>query len=108
MANDIKRGLVLAAYTGTIVNVIMISLMTIVAELNKGFKTWLATTFSHHWIGKGIISVIVFIIISLLFTPVLKGKEIKSLTRLTVITVVIIFIGFLAIGGYYFLHYFSE
>ena len=107
MDDRTKTGMVLSIYLGTIVNVVLISLMTIVAELNPGFKNWLAATFSHHWLGKGAISVIVFVIIMLLFTPILKGREVRSLTKLSIVLVVLIIICFFAIGGFFLFHFLS-
>ena len=36
---------------------------TVLAELNAGFKSFLATTFSHHWVGKSILSIILFVLV---------------------------------------------
>ncbi len=37
--------------------------VTIGAELHAPLKSWLASTFSHHWIGKSILSFAGFLII---------------------------------------------
>ena len=34
---------------------------TIYAELSAPFKTMLATTFGHHWVGKGVISLVLLV-----------------------------------------------
>ncbi len=46
---------------------ISIVLMTIGGELSSGFKKLLAFT-GHHWVGKGIISLILFWIFSIVFS----------------------------------------
>ncbi|PIP73031.1 MAG: hypothetical protein COW88_03455 [Candidatus Lloydbacteria bacterium CG22_combo_CG10-13_8_21_14_all_47_15] len=47
---------------GAIIAVLWISLSTIFGELLQPFKDFLAVTFTHHWIGKSIITVaIVFL-----------------------------------------------
>ena len=35
---------------------IFIALATMGADLYAPFKTFLATTFGHHWVGKGVLS----------------------------------------------------
>lgn len=43
--------------------IITVAVLTIVGELYKPLKDWLAETFTHHWIGKGVISFIGFYIV---------------------------------------------
>jgi len=33
-------------------------------ETNAGIKSWLKTTFGHHWIGHGILTILVFVLVS--------------------------------------------
>lgn len=42
------------------VTVFFIAGITISAELFTPIKDWLKTTFSHHWLGKGALSLLLF------------------------------------------------
>lgn len=44
----------------TTVTIVFIALITVIAELALPLKDWLKNTFSHHWIGKSLLSLLVF------------------------------------------------
>ena len=89
-------------YVATIVTIILITVMTILSEISKSFKTLLADTFWHHWIGKGIIALVVFFLIALLFED--KERDIYKITKLTVSIGII---GGLVIFLFYVFHFFN-
>tara|TARA_Y100000310_G_scaffold282268_1_gene303343 strand:- start:287 stop:580 length:294 start_codon:yes stop_codon:yes gene_type:complete len=82
---------------------ISIVFMTIVGELSPGFKQLLAFS-GHHWVGKGIISLVLFWIFSVVFSR--KSDEINPLTSAKKILWTII-ISFIFIFGFYIWHYFA-
>ncbi len=45
---------------GAISAVVFVTAATIVGEFVPVFKNWLKTMFTHHWIGKGVLAVVVF------------------------------------------------
>lgn len=49
-----------AAVVGATVTVALVTLLIVVADLTPAVKDWLKATFSHHWIGKGVIGIIIF------------------------------------------------
>ncbi len=53
------------ALIGATVTVVFITIITVWAELAPGLKTWLANTFTHHWVGKGVLAAAVFFIAGL-------------------------------------------
>ncbi len=55
------------------VTIFVIFLMTIFSDLNAGFKAFLTSVFSHHWIGKSILSIVVFTLL-LVLLYVLRPK----------------------------------
>ncbi|MEK7134533.1 MAG: hypothetical protein AAB805_02190 [Patescibacteria group bacterium] len=68
-----------AALCALIVASLTITALTIGADLVPLLKNWLKATFFHHWIGKGVLALVVFIIsflISLLFAPTEKREQI--------------------------------
>jgi len=88
-------------YYATIVTIISVTVMTIAAELSTRFKDFLTNTFWHHWIGKGIIALVVFFLIRFLY----KGEE-KDILRLTKSTIVITILSGLVIFLFYVFHFF--
>lgn len=44
--------------------IIFITALTIIAELHPPTKDWLQTTFTHHWIGKSVLALVVFGLLS--------------------------------------------
>ena len=50
---------------GACVAIVFVAAATIAGELYTPFKDWLASVFSHHWIGKGVLAMFVFIVVSL-------------------------------------------
>lgn len=53
----------IAAITASICAIFFITAMTLAADLVPPLKNWLAATFSHHWIGKSVLSVAVFLVV---------------------------------------------
>ncbi|HLD13017.1 MAG TPA: hypothetical protein VJB87_05520 [Candidatus Nanoarchaeia archaeon] len=43
----------------------LLTIMVLISELYEPFKTLLANTFTHHWVGKIIITLAVYIIIGM-------------------------------------------
>ena len=73
---------------GSIVAVISIVLMTVVAEINPAFKKWLAGNFTHHWIGKSVMSIVVFSVTTIIFTIVHKPFTNKLVLLLWVLVII--------------------
>lgn len=57
--------------------VVFIALITITADLIPDLKNWLKNIFSHHWIGKSVLSLAFFLIFSVIvyFCPCQKDIE---------------------------------
>lgn len=54
------------ALIGATVAVMFVVVITIWSELVPGLKTWLATTFTHHWVGKGVLATAMFFVTGLI------------------------------------------
>ncbi|GIW68894.1 MAG: hypothetical protein KatS3mg100_388 [Candidatus Parcubacteria bacterium] len=53
---------VVAAACGTLFALWMITAFTIGGELVGGIKGWLKAAFGHHWVGKGVLAGIAFLL----------------------------------------------
>jgi uncharacterized membrane protein YqhA len=58
MKGDTVKNHVMSA----IITVLGITFMTVYAEFNAAFKNFLKATFYHHWIGKGVLAIVIFFI----------------------------------------------
>ena len=59
----------------TIVTSLVITMLTIGGELQPSLKSWLQDTFSHHWVGKGLVAVAVFIVVVMFCQLLPKTKR---------------------------------
>src|SRR3990167_9816056 len=57
-----KQSVLSAIILSSILTVVVIVLLTVCGELDAGFKGWLTRTFSHHWIAKSVISILIFLV----------------------------------------------
>ncbi|MEK6839499.1 MAG: hypothetical protein AABX72_01035 [Nanoarchaeota archaeon] len=71
-----------------IVAVIAITFMTIYAEMNETFKNWLKETFFHHWVGKGVLALILFFIVAHIIKIKTKRETISLINILIVSTII--------------------
>ncbi len=88
-------------YNATIVTIILITVTTILSEISELFSRFLADVFWHHWIGKGIIALVVFFLIALLSSN--KEKDVYRSTKTVIATSIICG---MAILLFYLFHFF--
>jgi len=105
-----KKLKIIASFTlASILSILFITFVTIYAEFNKPFKDWLAGTFIHHWVGKGVLAVVIFFVVALIhWTASIKMHPVaidtkvrKVLLALFIITI----LSTLAITGFFILHF---
>ncbi len=82
--------------------VFWILLSTVGAELFSPFKDWLKQAFSHHWIGKGVISAVIFFAGAFIIMPFTKNIQqhrlvniLQTLFWFTVASGILIFVFYL-------------
>ena len=65
----------------------------VVVKENKstGVYDWLKNTFGHHWIGHGIVTLIVFIVITIIGMFVFKKEEIDDKTANLMVILIFVF-----------------
>lgn len=97
---DKKLILISAFAIGAVIAIIFVTAAAIGGELYKPLKDWLAGTFSHHWIGKGIISLGIFYTLGLVLSVVMKIQE-GTMIRILYLLFWITVVGILSISGFY-------
>ena len=87
-------------YIAAIFTILYIPAITVAGELIKPLKDFLKNVFWHHWLGKSVILIAVFIIASLLFGKI-KDENVLSdekyfswITRLAFLGALAIFVFF--------------
>ncbi|KKQ89590.1 MAG: hypothetical protein UT12_C0011G0046 [Candidatus Curtissbacteria bacterium GW2011_GWC2_38_9] len=85
----------------SILVVIFIPAVTVAAELIPPLKEWLKNTFSHHWIGKSIISLILFVGFGVLTFLIPYKTNLEKINRLIMILITITALATLTIFGFF-------
>lgn len=83
MKNSLK--FVQSVLLSAIVVCVFVPAITIAAELEPALKAWLKDTFFHHWVGKGILSIIIFACVSALLSFLPRKVEAENVSRLLLI-----------------------
>jgi hypothetical protein len=86
----------------TSITIWFIVAITIWSELSKPFKTFLADLTGHHWVTKGVVSLVLFV---LLYFVMIKVKESKSPEHGIYAAIANAVIGGLVIFVYYIIHF---
>jgi len=65
----------MAATIAAICAIFFVTLITVLADLVPPLKDWLKAVFTHHWIGKGILSVALFALLFLVLEKTPRQAE---------------------------------
>jgi len=78
------------------------------AEETPLFKNWLKATFTHHWLGKGALALLVFFFLSIIFSALWRNKkwEPRAIGRLVAAETLLVGLSALTLLGYFFQHAF--
>ena len=81
-------------------------ILVVTKETNTGVFNWLKTTFGHHWIGQGILTILVFALVTLITMSLYKGNELtdKLSAKLIITTVVSTLLSIFIIASFYITH----
>lgn len=67
---------------GAIAAIIFVAAITVYADLQLSIKDWLKDSFTHHWIGKGILAGALFFAVSFLVFLFPKNWDEKTTYKL--------------------------
>ena len=91
---------ILGSIFGTVASIVLVTALTIIAELKAPLKDWLKETFAHHWVGKGVLALIVFVLVLLIVrrsvTEVSESAVAKAIRVLVIISALaaLVLVGF--------------
>jgi len=71
-------------------SVILVVFLTVVGELYSPLKDFLKESLYHHWVGKGVWSVVLFAVITLATYPIFKKRNVTTKTSLVLLNTALI------------------
>ncbi|WP_225876094.1 hypothetical protein [Infirmifilum lucidum] len=79
------------------------SILLVIKETNKSVFDWLKATFGHHWLGHGILTIAVFVLVTLLAWYAIRRYEPtdRDIGRLAILVVVFTALSVIIIAGFY-------
>lgn len=82
---------------------VMLAVLIVSAEELPALKDWLKATFYHHWLGKGALAIIVFIVVTI--AARLQGKtDTSRLAGIIFAEAIVVALSVTAIAGFFLLH----
>jgi Fe2+ transport system protein B len=54
------------------------SILVVIKETNEAVHDWLADVLGHHWIGHGILTLVVFFVFTFLVSATYRGTELSE------------------------------
>ncbi len=83
--------------------------LTIIKELSP-LKDSLIAAFGHHWVGHGVILLILFLVLTGLFYPYYNGRDIetRSLTKMAIVLIIAIAFMLIATLGFFVYEFAAE
>lgn len=104
MRNKTLMKFLQAAAVGSMVASVLIAALTIVGEEWAPLKDWLKNTFTHHWLGKSVLSIVAFSLVTLWQGHVCSGEK---ATQAMWYAVVAALLSAAAMIGFFILHAFQ-
>jgi len=98
----------LAMLLGVLTGVWLLTILIYVAVFDPGFKAALASTFGHHWLGKVVISYVMFFVVWLVSSIGLRKREFGSIKTWVWITLISLILAIILISALMTWHYFTE
>jgi hypothetical protein len=97
-----KNVLVSAALKAASIYILLMTIVIIAAEFFKPLKDFLAGVTGHHWTAKGLLGIIFFVVLTLIFNFTGKDDDVKkNIDRAIGSTI----IGLVVLGLFYVIHY---
>lgn len=103
-----KLHLISSLISSAMLSVIFVTTVTIGGEVYAPLKNWLTSTFTHHWLGKSVLTAVLFFGITVVFmcipretsTAFALGRRVQRLSLVTTLSA-------LALVGFFIYHYYT-
>lgn len=101
--NDSLSSWVRSVAIAAMVTSVMLAVLIVSAEEVPALKDWLKATFTHHWLGKGALAIVVFIVVTI--AARLQGKtDASKLAGIILAEAAVAALSVAAIAGFFLLH----
>lgn len=97
-----------AVLFGVLVGVWVLTILIYAGVFVPGFEAALGSTFTHHWLGKVIISYVAVFAVWVLSSVSLRNREVRNKTTWIWITIISIILSVILISALMTWHYFVE
>jgi hypothetical protein len=74
---NVIQGVIISA----LLTIISVAVITVAADLTVSLKTWLKDTFTHHWIGKGVLAAGLFVLLTLFLSVIPRKIDWPQISR---------------------------
>ena len=103
-----KLRLISSVISSSILTIVFVTAVTIGGELYAPLKNWLASTFTHHWLGKSVLTAGLFVVVTSILAVIPRetsttfslGRRIQRLNLITVVATLVLI-------GFFIYHYYS-
>jgi len=95
-----KIKIVNAFIISAVVAVAFIAIIVVWAELQSPLKSWLKSSFGHHWVGKGVLASVIYFVLGGILSFVMPDDESRT-RNLFLLLFWTIVLGFAAVSGFY-------
>lgn len=89
------------AAMSAILAVFFVTVITIAAELWPPLKEWLRTIFTHHWVGKSILVIVLYFLRLFFIFRINNGASIERLNKILIFLFWLAVMGTLIIFGFF-------
>lgn len=96
--------LVAAAFKSATAYIILMTAVTIAADLYKPLKSFLAGITGHHWTAKGLLGIIFFIVLTAVLNATSKDEDVSKSISMAIGSTIF---GMAALLAFYVVHYFA-
>jgi len=108
MTKEKTTGVPAAIFLALLVGAWLLTTLIYFSVFSSSFKSGLASTFGHHWLGKVILSYVAFAAVLLIARTSLKNKNVRNVKTWTLISAISIILIVILISGLFVWHYFAE
>ncbi len=83
------------------------SILVVIKETDEQVHDWLANVFGHRWLGHGILTLIVFIVFTIVFSNVYRGTKLSEglANKLVMIVILGTLLSIAIIAGFFIIHF---
>lgn len=101
--DEMKLNIRSLSYSTTL-TIIFVVMLTLWSEISKSLKTFLASITGHHWVTKGVFSLVFFVIVYFVISRTRKDS-VDSIHRIIYPVIIATVLGGIIIFGFYVWHF---